>query len=153
MKRALMVLGVVAVCMPVVFVGWLLLAARWAKMDAVTMRMPVGMRSLVTQAMLEHSSDAKGLERGTKLDAEAVKEWQRQARLVRTLIDTQPPRRGTPPELQALYNQQLASRSAARDLSKKAEEQEKAGKECGAEDLYPEAASKDESSKIYRYAE
>jgi hypothetical protein len=148
-----MVLGVVVVCLPMMFVGWLLLAARWTKMDALTVRMPEGMRSLVVQAMLGHSSDAKTLRRATLLDPEAMKAWQQQARAVLTLVDTQLPGQRTPPDLQALYKQQVANRAAARALSKKAEEQGKNGKECAAEDLYTEAASKDVSSEIYSYTE
>jgi hypothetical protein len=147
-----MVLGVVAVCLPMVFVGWLVLVARWAKMDAVTMRMPEWSRSLAVQAMLERSSDAKSLERATKLEAEAVKEWQRHPQVI-GMTGGVPRGRRTPPELQALYNQQMASRAAARALTAKAEEQEKAGQECAAEDLYSEAASKDANNEIYRYAE
>ncbi len=120
-------------------------------MDALTGRMPEGMRSLVVQAMLEQSSDAKGLQRATKLDPEATKEWLQRPRFVPTAVGSSD--RQTPPELQALYKQQVADRAAARDLSRKAEEQEKDGKECAAEDLYTKAASKDVSSEIYSYTE
>jgi hypothetical protein len=133
------------------FVGWLLLAAQWTKMDALTMRLPEGGRSLVVEAMLEHSSDAKGLQRATRLDAETVKEWQREARLMTTAIDSRG--RQTPPDLQALYKQQIANRAAARALSKKAEDDVKAGQACAAEDLYTEAASKDQSAEVYSYTE
>jgi hypothetical protein len=146
-----MVLGVVAVCLPMMFAGWLLLSARWTKMDALTARMPEGTRSLVVQAMLEHSSDAKGLQRATQLDAEAVKEWQRRPRFIATAIDSR--RRQTPPDLQALYKRQIANRAAARALSKKAEDEVKAGQACAAEDLYTEAASKDMSAEVYSYTE
>jgi hypothetical protein len=146
-----MVLGVVVVCLPMMLVGWLLLAARWTKMDALTARMPEGTRSLVVQAMLSHSSDTKGLRRATKLDPEAVREWQQRPRLIANVVGSRG--RQTPPELQAFYKQQIANRAAARALSKKAEDDEKAGQACAAEDLYTQAASKDVSAEIYSYTE
>jgi hypothetical protein len=148
-KKVLMALGVVVVCLPLVFMGWLLLAARSTKMDAMTARMPELPRSLVVQAMLANSSDAKGWQRATRIDAEAAEEWRKRPQL----FMTEATERQTPPQLQEMYKQQVESKKTAKALYDKAEALEKAGQECAAEDIYAEAGSKDTSSEVYRYTE
>jgi hypothetical protein len=142
-----MVLGVIVVCMPMMFVCWLLLAAKWTKMDALTMHMPEGARSIVVKAMLAESSDAPTLQRAGKLDADAVKEWQRRPHF---RPGVQP---ATPPEVQAMYRQQIENRKYAQTLSKKAQEDEQAGHACDAEELYTQAAGKYQSPEFYQYTE
>jgi hypothetical protein len=137
-----MVLGVVVVCLPMMFVGWLLLAARWTKMDALTMRMPEGTRSLVVQAMLQYSSDAKGLQRATRIDAETVKKWQSLDHLIAF---------GVAPngKLAELQRAEAVDKDKAVELNKLGLEQEKAGDECAAEETFSAAAGKSSSGDDY----
>jgi hypothetical protein len=114
----------------------------------VTMRMPEGVRAVVVNGILgtaESDDHSPSRKRALQLDAAAVSEYQQETVKQR--------HSNTPPELQALYAQQIANRKAARALVKQAREQEKAGKECVAEDLYTHAASLDMSAEIYQYAE
>jgi hypothetical protein len=137
-----MVLGVVVVCFPMMFVGWLLLSARWTKMDAVTLRMPEGMRSIVVEAMLEHSSDAKGLQRARKIDADAVKKWQS---LDHLMVFSE----SSNSKLAAIEQAEAANKKTALELNKRGLEQEKAGDECGAEETFGVAAGKSSNGNDY----
>lgn len=53
MKRALLVLGIVVLCLPMLFVTWLLLSVSWSRMDATTMKLPSGLRSAVAAVALD----------------------------------------------------------------------------------------------------
>ena len=134
-----MVAGTVAVCLPTVFVAWLLLAAGWSKMDAVTMRLPEGARSLAVRAMLGQMSDARTLERAKKINAAAVAEWQSRplmgfGRSDSLSVDTRNTKRAV-------------------DLNKMGLQQEKAGKQCVAEETFSQAASASSGGNYYSPAE
>ena len=49
MRKVLWVVGIGVLCLPMLFVSWLLLASRWAKMDAVTVRAPAILRQTVAE--------------------------------------------------------------------------------------------------------
>jgi len=52
MRKVLWVLGIAVLCLPMLFVSWLVAAARWSKMDAVTVHAPVMMRQAVASILL-----------------------------------------------------------------------------------------------------
>jgi hypothetical protein len=74
-----MLLGVVVVCLPMLVMGWLLLAARWTKMDALTMRMPIGVRSTIAQIAMQSIQWGKGqrpeFERVNRIDPANADAW------------------------------------------------------------------------------
>ena len=76
-KRTLMVLGVVALCVPMVFMAWLLAASRWTKMDASTVRMPMGVRQMVAQVVTQKAAwnDRPAFARAVKLDPNSALGW------------------------------------------------------------------------------
>jgi hypothetical protein len=150
----MVMVGIVAVvCLPMLFMGWLLLAVSWTKMDTTTMRMPEGLRSLVVQAMLEQSSNSdKVMVRAEKIDLKTADEWHKQMAYRASHIIPLGGRQ-TPPQLQALYDRQIADRKAAKALAQQAKEDQQRGRACAAEDLYAEAGNKDQSQEIYQYTE
>lgn len=142
MKRTWTVVAVVLVCTPMVLTLLLLLAVMWPKMDALTLRAPMAVRSVVCSGILgAMSADTAAQRRAKRLDPVTAREYQQQA------IGTAPPR------LQELYTQQVESRKVARGLVKQALAQEKAGQECAAEELDTQAAGTDTSAEVYQYAE
>jgi len=150
-KRALMLGAAVLICTPMVLSLLLLLAVAWPRMDAVTRHMPQGVRSMVASGILSAHNQAATplqLQRAGRLDAETAAQYRPPVLSTRHL-------RGTPlnPKMEALYQQQRDSRKAATDLVQKAADLEKNGRECDAEELYTQAATKDPSNYVYNYTE
>jgi tetratricopeptide (TPR) repeat protein len=149
MKRVWMVLGVVVVCLPMVFVGWLALAARWAKMDVVTMRMPVGMRQLVAQAAESDATWGKEgraqQERVTRLDPKNSQAWS--SRCGSFFGDTKRTADVSTCKVAVSLDGNAGNYNGLGDA------QERAGDACGAEESFTRAASEDASSNDYAYTE
>jgi hypothetical protein len=138
-----MVAGTVAVFLPTVFVMWLVVAANWKKMDAVTAHAPEGVRSLVVQAMLGISSNNESMKRAVKLDEAAVTEWQQRQKVIQLSSRT---------VTELVHSQQLQSKSAI-DLNKTGLEQERSGHDCAAEETFSQAASASSGGNYYSPAE
>jgi len=148
-KRVLMLGAAVLVCTPMVLSLLLLLAVLWPRIDVVTRHMPTGVRSMVASGILSAHNEAatpQQLQRAGRLDADTAAQYRPPVLLTRH------PRR-IPPTLEAIQRQQEENQKAAADLLRKAAELEKSGKECDAENLYTQAASRQASSKIYDYTE
>jgi hypothetical protein len=141
LKRAWMVAGTVAVFLPTVFVMWLVVAANWKKMDAVTAHMPEGVRSLVVQAMLGISRSDESMKRAVKLDAAAVTEWQQRQKVVQLS------------SVQGIVNSVSVNSERAVELNKRGMEEEKAGHDCAAEEIFSQAASASSGGNYYSPAE
>jgi hypothetical protein len=144
-----MVLGVVAVCLPMMFAGWLLLSARWTKMDALTLRMPLGLRQLVAQAVESNATLGKGgrtqQERVTRLDPTHAEAW---SGLCESFFG------GTKRTADvATCKVAVSLNGSAGNYNGLGDSQERAGDECGAEESFTKAASKDSSSSDYVYVE
>jgi tetratricopeptide (TPR) repeat protein len=79
MKRALLAAGIAVLCLPMIFVLWLLLAVRWTKMDATTMKLPFALRSMVVEALLQKAGagpdSGPKLDRVLRIDPSNVKAW------------------------------------------------------------------------------
>src|SRR5579859_4598729 len=140
-----MVVGASAEFLPTVFVMWLVVAANWKNMDAVTAHTPEGVRSLVVQAMLGLSSDSKSLERAKKLDEAAVTEWQQRPKLIKLS--------SMPSGSVAINNYGEVQASRAIKLNKRGMEEEKAGHDCAAEEIFSQAASASSGGNYYSPAE
>jgi len=70
-------LGVLLVCLPMVFMGWLLAAAQWKKMDPITVRMPMSLRQTVAAVVTQKAAwnDRPTFARAVKLDPESAVGW------------------------------------------------------------------------------
>ena len=131
---------------PMVVSLLLLLAVKWPKMDSVTVHLPKGVRATVASGILsgfDYARNKDKQERAKRLDAETAAGYRPPV----------VPARMTPADMTEMYKEQRESKKAAGDLLRRAAELEKNGKECDAEDLYTQAASKDPSSEVYEYTE
>jgi hypothetical protein len=144
-----MVLGVVVVCLPMMFVGWLLLAARWTKMDALTLRMPMGMRQVVAQALESNATWGKEgriqQERVTRLDATNAGAWS--GRCTGFFGETK-----RTADVQTC-KVAVSLDGSAGNYNGLGDAQKRAGDACGAEESFTKAASEDSSSNDYTYTE
>jgi hypothetical protein len=81
MRKFLMGLGIGVLCLPMLFVCWLLAASRWSKMDALTMRAPMAMRGVVASVVLQKAGWGRDafpmLDRVTRLDPDNADAWGR----------------------------------------------------------------------------
>ena len=81
MRKFLVVAGIGVLCLPMLFVGWLLAASQWAKMDALTMHAPDGMRSVVASLVMKKAGWGRDafpmLERVMRLDPDNAEAWGR----------------------------------------------------------------------------
>jgi hypothetical protein len=144
-----MVLGVVVVCLPMMFVGWLLLAARWTKMDALTVQMPEGMRQLVAQVAESNATWGKDgrakLERVTRLDPGNAGAWSGRCESffggTKRTADV------------ATCKIAVSLDGSSGNYNGLGDAQERAGDACGAEESFTKAASEDSSSNDYVYTE
>jgi len=147
-KRALMLSAAVLVCTPMVLSLLLLLAVVWPRMDRVTQHMPKAVRSMVASGILEVHDEAATplqLQRAGHLDAEAA------ARYRPPMLGFRTP--SAPPKMQELYRQQREAKQAAAALGQKGKTEQRAGQACAAQNLYADAATRDESSEVYQYVE
>jgi hypothetical protein len=133
MKRWWMAAGIAVMCLPMAFVIWLMLSAYWPKMDAVTLKLPMGLRSLVAEVVVKND-----VSRAKRLDA-----------------DVQMPQtrryggNAAPNSFVAHVNS-----PEARELDRQGKLREDAGDECGAVSLYTEAdGNEDRTDAVYRFAE
>jgi hypothetical protein len=94
---------------------------------------------------IEYQTDPVKLQRARQLDPIAAAKYR--PRVFRAFGAT------TPPNMEAMYRQQVADKKAAKTLVQRARDQENAGQPCAAEELYTQAASKDTSSEVYEYTE
>jgi len=80
-RKVWWVVGVGVLCLPMLFVIWLLAAVRWTRMDAWTLRMPTGVRRTVAQLAFQKVGWDKGslprLERVIVLDPKNADAWGR----------------------------------------------------------------------------
>jgi len=80
-RKVWWVLGVGVLCLPMLFVIWLLAAVRWPRMDSLTLRMPMEVRRTVAQLAFQKAGWNKGsfhkLERVIALDPQNTDAWGR----------------------------------------------------------------------------
>jgi hypothetical protein len=143
------VLGIGPLCLPLMFVLWLVFAARWQKMDAVTIRMPMSLRQMVGATVLQGvPGGRKGLtqlRRVTVLDPDNAKAWARQCAWS---IDPEPPQ----VQLQLCAKAASLDRSAD-NLNSLGSAQERAGDPCAAAATYTDAAQENMVEGEYVYVE
>ncbi len=81
MRKFLMVAGIGVLCLPMLFVGWLLAVSRWAKMDALTMHAPRPFRQTVAEIVLQKAGFGEkaepAVDRALRLDPENANAWHR----------------------------------------------------------------------------
>jgi len=79
MRKVLLILGIAVLCLPMLFVTWLLLASRWQKMDATTAHAPLYLRQTVASVILQNASHSKNpspaLVRTLRLDPDNPAAW------------------------------------------------------------------------------
>ncbi|WP_263380829.1 hypothetical protein [Granulicella paludicola] len=149
MRKVLVVLGVGVLSFPLLFVIWLLLAVRLPKMDALTMQMPMSVRSIVANAAAGEMGWGKGakpkLERVIRIDPQNASAW---TGLCESYF-------GGPERSADVQTCQKAVTldPTAGNYNGLGVAQERAGDNCAAEDAYTEAASKASSSGSYGYTE
>ncbi len=134
MKRTLMVLGAVALCVPLAFMGWLVAAAKWTKLDATTVRMPMGMRQMVAQVVTQQAAwdDRPTFARAVKLDPESALGWD-------GLCSSDGVAKDAKTEL-ANCRKAVALSDNATDENHIGEAQEKLGETCASVDAYRKAS-------------
>ena len=149
MKRALIVSGVVAACLPMLFVAWLMMASYWPAMDRLTMKLPSGVRQTIATVAFEKVGwDKKAparLERVLQLDPTNAKAWSRRCSLNDDFTD-------------ATANLHSCTTAIALDSSESnwtglARAQEAVGNECAAEESFTKAANLAPSSSGYYHEE
>jgi len=79
MRKVLLVLGIAILCLPMLFVTWLLFAVRWQKMDSTTAHAPLALRQAVSSVILQNASHSKdplpALGRVSRLDPDNAVAW------------------------------------------------------------------------------
>jgi len=147
MRKVLLVLGIAILCLPMLFVTWLLLASRWQKMDSSTAHAPLFLRQTVTSVILQKATYGKEslptIDRILRLDPQNVGAWQR--RCSTSAWDKSP----------NLKDCEKAVKFGAgpADYYNLGHIQETTGDPCTAEDNYTEAVSATSSNPDSDYLE
>ncbi len=148
MRKLLLGIGVVLVCLPMAFVMLLLAAVLWPKMDTLTMRMPDAVRAGVAASVMDRvpfgKTERPGVHRVLALDPENRRAW---SRLCQSDSDTASASGLTSCEKAVALN------DTAMDWDHLGQVQERGGKPCDAADSYTKAASKGSSGTYYVYVE
>lgn len=141
MKRLLVTLGVCVLCLPMVFVVWLLLATKIPRMDALTMKMPLPVRSMIADIVLQERTKP-ATQRANRLDPDSI----RRAAALRKALSI---RTGSiSAEVYGSNGRQIDARKFAASASRA----EMTGDHCGAADEYANAVYEvqgDDSAYIY----
>jgi tetratricopeptide (TPR) repeat protein len=149
MRKTLWVVLVFVLCLPMIFVGWLVLASRSAWMDASTMKMPNSWRELVADGVLQKAGYGKtgrpNLLRVVRLDPRNAAAW---GRLCSGQIDTTPAK-----ESIATCKTAISLDDSEDNWDSLGNAQEASGDPCAAEESYTKAAGKAASSGGYSYVE
>ena len=133
MRRALFLLAVGVLSLPLIFVMWLLLAVRWSRMDALTMKMPLSLRATVASAIVGQPSK-QAIERANRIDPGGLTRSGLRRGGRRTIIIDRP--------------------EEARGLYQQGEAAERSGNECEAANFYTRAAGAASSEDgAYLYVE
>jgi hypothetical protein len=75
MRKVLTIAGIVLLCMPTLFVGWLLAAARLSALDPLTLHLPMPLRSLVAEVAMKRVNPFRpsaAVDRVLRLDPQNV---------------------------------------------------------------------------------
>jgi hypothetical protein len=79
MRKVLLVLGIAILCLPMLFVTWLLLASRWQKMDPTTAHAPLYLRQTVASVIMQKAGYSKNsspaFDRILRLDPDNAIAW------------------------------------------------------------------------------
>jgi hypothetical protein len=149
LRKVLVVLGVGVLSLPLVFVLWLLVAVRSPKMDSLTMRTPMSVRTAVAAAAVSSvpwgKEHLKGLQRVLALDPENAEAWGQVCKF-QLIGET------TPMRLQACQKA-VALSSTAGNWEGLGEVQEAMGDECAAEESFTQASTKGSGGLAYAYVE
>jgi tetratricopeptide (TPR) repeat protein len=144
-----MVLGVFVLCLPLLFVGWLLAAAHWSSMDASTLNAPESLRQMVASVILERTGNSlnqlASLQRVIRLNPDEGSAWT-------WLCSGYIPGNHPPSDL-ATCRRALALQPTSNNYNALGRLQELSGDECAAEDTFTKAAGKDASTGLYESAE
>ena len=85
MRKLLLSAGIAILCLPMLFVIWLLLASRWSRMDAATMQAPPSLRKTIAEMVLQKADYGKeslpALDRALRLDPQNGDAWSRRCGL------------------------------------------------------------------------
>jgi len=142
MNRVLLRAGIVVVCLPMLFTAWLMTSVYWPRMDALTLKLPMPLRSLVAEVIAQ--SPRHNADRATRLDPQV------QFPIVEQ-IDDSAVAADVPDDFHPGYT---ANSPEAAKLDTQGVTKEANGDECGAVTFYTLADSKeDPSNGVYRYAE
>jgi len=139
MNRTLLRAGIVVLCLPMLFALWLLTATLWPKMDALTMKLPMAMRSMVASAVAQarRQDEARARRLDPNVQLAAYGEYETGSNVPENY---RPGQKVNSPEASALDRQGQAK--------------EAAGDECGSVTFFTLADSKEDSTDgVYRYAE
>jgi len=79
MRKVLLVLGITILCLPMLFVTWLLLASRWQKMDPSTAHAPLFLRQTVVSVIQQkagyNKNSSPAFDRILRLDPDNAVAW------------------------------------------------------------------------------
>jgi tetratricopeptide (TPR) repeat protein len=146
MRKVLLGLGIGVLCLPMLFVGWLVLASRWAKMDGSTMQAPMAMRQTVAALVLQKATFGKAgvpmVDRVLRLDPENAGAWQRRCSLYEW-------NDGTPSVTDCQKAVELKKESY--NYYNLGRAQDATNDPCSAEESYTEAVSATASQPDYEY--
>ncbi|MES2391312.1 MAG: hypothetical protein V4555_06715 [Acidobacteriota bacterium] len=148
MRKGWWIAGIVVLCLPLVLATWLMLAARWPKMDAMTMQMPMGVRSLVAEVALPKAGWGKqarsALERVTRLDPQNRSAWSRECTFYLGSANGQTD--------VSVCKTAISLENSAENWDGLGRAQERVGDECDAADSFTKASGM-ESNGSYGYVE
>jgi len=149
MRKVLLVLGIAILCLPMLFVTWLLLASRWQKMDPSTAHAPLTLRQAVASVILQKTTYGKEslptINRILRLDPQNADAWHRRCS-VYAWDDNSTPNL-TDCEAAVKFD------NAPADYYNLGHIQETTGDPCTAEDNYTEAVSATSSNPDSDYLE
>jgi len=128
-----------------IFVGWLVLASRSPKMDASTMKMPMGMRSMVADGVLQAAKYGKVGTRSVRLDPGNAAAW---SRLCNLEDDSAPAA-----EAIRVCRTAISLDSSADNWDSLGIAQQQTGDHCAAEDSFTKASSITANNPVYSYVE
>ena len=147
MRKVLLVLGIAILCLPMLFVTWLLLASRWQKMDPTTAHAPLFLRQAVASVILQKTTYGKEslprIDRILRLDPQNAEAWQRRCSASAW---------GKSPNLKDCETA-VKFAGGPGDYYNLGHIEEAAGDPCTAEDNYTEAVSKTSANPDTDYLE
>lgn len=149
MRKTLWILFIFVLCLPMIFVGWLVLATRSARMDSTTMNLSPGLRSMVADGVLQAAGYGKkslpSLYRVVMLEPDNSAAWDR---LCAVESNAAPQH-----AIQQTCKTAVAMDDSADNWGSLGRAQEQRGDPCAADESFTKAASRAANEGAADYAE